>query len=148
MTSRSVTFGGLASAGLVAFYVVVVLGLSGSTDHLADQARADWYYLVPIVVGFGVQVALLVELRHRHAARGAAAVAGGMGGGASTAGMIACCAHHLGDFAPLIGASGAAAFLTDYRVPLMVAGIAVNAVGVGMAGRKLRAALVCERAGA
>jgi hypothetical protein len=51
--------------------------------------------------------------------------------------MVACCAHHLADLAPIVGVSGAAAFLTDWRLEFMLAGIAVNAVGVAITGRRL-----------
>ena len=139
MTPRSVRVGIVASAALAAFYVAVVWGASGSLRHLEDQARSDWYYLVPILGGFGLQVALVAELRARHRLHRAEAAAGGAGAGASTAGMIACCAHHLADLAPFVGATGAAAFLTDYRIPFMVVGIGVNAAGIAVAGRRLRA---------
>ena len=138
MNPRSVRAGALASAGLALFYVVVVAGASGSWDHFTDQARQDWYYLVLIVGGFGIQVALMSELRRRHRLHHSAAAASGAGAGASTVGMVACCAHHLADLAPFIGATGAAAFLTDYRVPFMVVGIGVNALGVTIAARRLR----------
>ena len=147
MTPRSVRIGAMASAGLALFYVVVVWAASGSFSHLVDQARGDWFYLVPIVVGFGLQVALVAELRARHRLHGTEAAAGGAGAGASTAGMIACCAHHLADLAPFIGATGAAAFLTDYRVPFMVVGIGVNAVGITVAARRLRRASVMDHHG-
>lgn len=52
--------------------------------------------------------------------------------------MVACCAHHAADIAPLLGASAAAVFLTTYRVPIMLIGIAVNAVGVAVAAHRLR----------
>lgn len=138
MSARSLRIGSMAAAGLAAFYVAVVAGASGSTSHLVDQIRTDWYLLALIIGGFGVQVGLLAELRRRHRFHGAAATASGAGAGASTTGMVACCAHHLADLAPLAGASGAAAFLTGYRVPFMVAGIGVNAVGILVAARRLR----------
>jgi len=53
--------GAAASAAMTLFYVAVVLGASRSIDHLTDQVGADWYLLLPIVAGFGVQVGLLVE---------------------------------------------------------------------------------------
>lgn len=138
MNFRSIRAGALASAGLVLFFVVVVAGASGSWEHLADQVRQDWYYLVAIVTGFGVQVALLSELRRRHRLRPGAATAGGAGAGASGVGMVACCAHHLADLAPFLGATGAAVFLTDYRVAFMILGIIVTAAGVTIAARRLR----------
>ena len=139
MSARSVRIAAIAAGGLGLLYVVVVWAASGSFDHLVDQARSDWYFLMLIIAGFGVQVALVSELRRRHRLQHAAAVAGagGAGMGASTAGMIACCAHHIADLAPFIGATGAATFLTDYRVPFMVVGIGVNAVGIAIAGRRL-----------
>lgn len=119
-------------------YMVVVAGASGSWDHFTDQARQDWYYLVLIVGGFGTQIALMSELRRRHRLHHGAAAASGAGAGASTVGMVACCAHHIADLAPFIGATGAAVFLTDYRIPFMVVGIGVNAAGVAIAARRLR----------
>ena len=137
MNPRSLRAGVSASAALAVFYVVVVWGASGSFSHLVDQGRTDWYYLVPIVAGFGTQVALLSELRRRHRLHHGAAAAGGAGAGASTVGMVACCAHHLADLAPFIGATGAAAFLSDYRIPFMVVGIGVNAIGITVAAYRL-----------
>ena len=139
MNARSVRAGLIGASALAAFYVVVVRGASGSWDHLRDQAAQDWYYLVLIVGGFGLQVALMAELRRRHRLHHGVAAASGAGAGASTAGMIACCAHHLADLAPFIGATGAATFLIDYRIPFMVVGIGVNAVGVTVAARRVHA---------
>ena len=138
MSKRSVRTAALAASGLALFYVTVVSTASGSFAHLIDQAAKDWYFLALIIGGFGVQVGLVSELRRRHRLQHATAVAGGAGMGASTAGMIACCAHHIADLAPFIGATGAATFLTDYRIPFMVVGIGVNSVGVAVAARRLR----------
>jgi hypothetical protein len=94
-----------------------------------------------ILAGFGTQVALFVGLRRRRRLHGAVRAAAGTGGSASAVGVVACCAHHVVDLAPVIGVSGAAVFLTSYRVPIMlagIAGIAVNAVGVAIAARRLR----------
>ena len=96
--------GAAASAAMTLFYVAVVLGASRSIDHLTDQVGADWYLLLPIVAGFGVQVGLLVELRRRQRMHRSVVAAGAAGAGASTVGMVACCAHHLADLLPLVGA--------------------------------------------
>ena len=135
MRPRSIRAGAIASTALALFYIVVVAGASGSWAHLTDQARQDWYYLALIIAGFGTQVAIISELRHRHRLHHGGAAVGGAG--ASTVGMVACCAHHLADLTPFIGATGAAAFLTDYRVPFMILGIGVNAVGITIAARRL-----------
>ena len=138
VTSRSFAVGALAAAMMGLFYVVVVRGASGSWNHLGNQARQDWAYLTVILAGFGTQVALVAELRRRHRLEGAMTAAGGAGAGASTAGMVACCAHHLADLVPFIGATGAATFFIDYRVPFMLVGIGVNALGVSIAVRRLQ----------
>lgn len=135
MTARSLRWGGLAAGGLVAFYVAV-LGGSAGWPHLRAQARQDWWLLAPIVLGFGVQMALTVELRHRHRAAHLVATTG-TATGASTVGMVACCAHHLADLLPVIGATGVAAALFDWRVPIMLVGIAINAAAITVATRRL-----------
>lgn len=135
---RSGAWGLVASGLLALFYVLVVRLASGSGEHLVDQIRRDWYLLVAILAGFGIQVACIVELRRRHRLGHAALAAGGTGSGASALGMVACCAHHLADLLPVLGATGAAAFLLDWRVPFMVDGIAINALGVAASVRRLR----------
>jgi hypothetical protein len=137
VTGRSVRVGVAAASVLAAFYVIVIVSASG-VDHLVGQAATDWPYLVAIVGGFGAQVALLVELRLRQRARRAEQAAAGAGAGASAVGMVACCAHHLADVLPIVGVSGAAAFLTDWRIEFMLGGIAVTTVGVVIAARRLR----------
>ena len=134
----SAALGTAASAAMVLFYVLVVLGASRSMGHLADQVATDRYLLLPIVAGFGVQVGLLVELRRRQRMHREVAAAGAAGAGASTVGMVACCAHHLADLFPLVGATAAATFLYDYRLPFMLAGVGLNAVAITVALRRLK----------
>ena len=138
LSSRSVRAGAIGFAALAVFYLGVVGGASRSLSHLGDQIARDWYLLVPIMAGFGVQISLVSELRRLHQMRGTAAAAGAAGAGSSMVGMVACCAHHIADLAPFIGAAGAAAFLTDYRVAFMAGGLGVNAIGIVIASHRLR----------
>ncbi|GBC87734.1 hypothetical protein HRbin12_01751 [bacterium HR12] len=135
---RSLWVGGLGAAGLALLYAAVVGIASGSIDHLVDQVRTDWYLLLPIAVGFGVQVGLLSELRRRRRMHGLAAGAGAAGARTSTVGMVACCAHHIADLAPFVGATAAATFLYEQRVAFMVVGLGINAVAITVAARRLR----------
>ena len=137
MSRRAVGWGAVALGGLALFYVTVLVLASGSA-HLVEQARTDWYWLVVLIGGFGVQVALLVELRRRRRAHHGATAAAGTGAAMSATGMVACCAHHLADLLPLLGATGAATLLLDYRVPVMLVGVAATAAGIVIAGRRLR----------
>ena len=136
--TRSIVAGVFGAIAMSAFYVAVVAGASGSWQHMTDQASADWYLLALVIGGFGVQVALFSELRRRYKLQAAAAAAGATGMGASTAGMVACCAHHLADLLPFLGATGLAAFLYDYRLAFVLVGVGVNALGITIALRRLR----------
>ena len=133
-----IAVGATASAAMMLFYVVVVLGASRSVDHLFDQVAADWYLLLPIVAGFGVQVGLLVELRRRQRMHRNVVTASAAGAGASTVGMVACCAHHLAELLPFVGATAAATFLYGYRLPFMLVGVGLNAIAISIAIRRLR----------
>jgi hypothetical protein len=136
---RSLLAGFGAGAGMAAFYGGVVWFASGSSSHLGDQIRSDWYLLVLVIAGFAVQVALLTELHRRHRLHARAAAAGGAGAGASAVGMVACCAHHLAHLLPFVGAAGAATFLSDNRLAFVAIGVGVNTIGVTIAARRLRA---------
>ena len=136
VSRRAVWWGLLAVVGLLGFYLAVIVAASG-VAHLGAQLALDWPWIAVIVAGFGVQMALLITLRERQRAR-AAAAAVGTGAGASVVGMLACCAHHLADIAPLVGVNLAATFLATYRVPFMAVGIAVNAIAVTITVHKLR----------
>lgn len=128
--------GAVAMLAMAGFYAVVV-GWAGGTEHLADQVRKDWWLLTPITVAFAAQVAVMVELRARHARHHALAPASGAAGSASAAGMIACCAHHIVELAPVAGLAGFATTVNDARVPLMLAGLALNLVVLAFAARRL-----------
>lgn len=135
---RSILAGIVGAVAMVAFYSAAVAGASGSWSHLTDQASDDWYLLVLVIGGFGIQVALFTELRRRYRLQAAAATASGAGMGASTVGMVACCAHHLADLLPFLSATGLAAFLYDYRVAFVLVGVGFNAAGITIAARRLR----------
>lgn len=136
--TRSVVAGVLGSLAMAAAYAGVVGGSSGSVRHLTEQIRTDWYLLTPIIAAFGLQVGLMVELRRRHRLTGAALGATAAGSGASTAGMVACCAHHVADFLPFLGMTAAAGFLGTYRAAFMGVGLAISALAVAVATRRLQ----------
>jgi hypothetical protein len=129
-----VAFGVLAALALVAFYLGIVT-LAQGWGHALQQLGDDLPFVGAIVAGFGTQVGLFTYLRgmHVHAAAGGVATSTGT----STAAMLACCAHHLVDVAPVIGLSGAAIFLNAYKTPLLWLGIVMNLVGILYLGRKI-----------
>lgn len=132
---RPLTFGLLAGAALLAFYLGIIT-LAQGWGHAVDQLGEDRWFVGAIAAGFATQVSLFTYLRGLHARAGASGVAASTG--TSTAAMLACCAHHLADVLPVIGLSGAAIFLNDYKTPLLWLGIAMNVAGIAYLLRQVR----------
>lgn len=135
-TKKSISFGILAFGFLLALYFGVLTLVSG-WQFTSDQFSQYWYYIVPLALGFGLQVALYFQLRqlvHRSRDSGTVMAASGT---TSTAAMISCCAHYLVNVAPLLGASGLVTFATQYQVEFFWVGLAFSAVGVAYISNKL-----------
>jgi len=126
--------GVLGTLAVTALYLGVV-SLSESWEHALSLFREDAPLVTGIVLGFGTQVGLYTYLKvGLHSARRtrAAGAFTGTAGSTSSFAMVACCAHHVTDVLPLVGLSGLAIFLADYRVPFMVFGLFSNHVGIGV----------------
>lgn len=123
----------LGGLSLIGLYLGLVSWAQGF-GHARELLWGDRYFVAAIAGGFGLQVGLFVHVRRLLARRAAGSAAGvtAAGTGTSTVAMVACCAHHLTDALPVLGLSGAAIFLNDYRIPLMATGLAVNAAGVAL----------------
>jgi hypothetical protein len=123
--------GVLASAFLVGFYFVVMTVAQGVGAAISLLVE-DWYFITPLVIGFGVQVALFWRTREIHmgATTSSARTVTGASGGISGLSMLACCAHHLAELLPILGLAGLAALLGEYRQPLVIVGIASNLAGI------------------
>ena len=134
--ARPSGFGALAFGVLLAAYFGVLTLVSG-WKFTVDQFNEFWYYIVPLGAGFGIQVALYVQLRQvisRSKDSGTVLAASGT---TSTAAMISCCAHYLVNVAPLLGATGLVTFATQYQVEFFWVGLAFNAAGIAYIGNKL-----------
>ncbi len=121
-------FGTLGGLGLLAFYLGVI-ALSQGWPHAFQQLGDDRWFILPITAGFALQVSLFVYLHQLHARTHALPVAASAT--TSSVAMLACCAHHLADIFPIIGLSGAALFLNDFKIPFLIAGIVMNLGGIG-----------------
>ena len=130
---------GLVGAlALVALYLGIVTWAQGA-DHAIELIWSDRVFVGLISIGFGTQVGLFTYLRLLQGAMARESVAlAGTGTAASSISMVACCAHHLAEVLPIIGLSGLAVFLVDFRTPLMLLGITMNLVGVVVMLRQLR----------
>ena len=127
---------GLAAGGALLGVYLGIITLAQGWAHARDQMIADRWFVAAIMAGFGTQVGLFVYLRSLHARSNPGAMAASTG--TSTVAMVACCAHHLADALPLIGLSGAAVFLNDFRGPILWTGITMNGLGIGYLGWKIR----------
>ncbi len=136
-TLRSWRLGLLAATGWIVVYALTVSLLAGPA-HLLDQVRRDGRLLGLLAAGFAIQVALLVELHRRQ--RGSTRTTGPAiaGTSVSTVGMVACCAHHVADLLPLVGAAGVATVVTSAQRPLMLVGLAINIAAIAILARSLR----------
>jgi Cu+-exporting ATPase len=126
---RIILVGAGAALLLLAFYSGI-LTLSQGVDHAIQQSAKLWYWLLPLIVGFGVQAGLFDFIRRSLSKRRAASASVATSGGISAGSMAACCAHHLSDVLPLLGLSGLAAFLVNYQVFFIVVGVMANIIGI------------------
>lgn len=138
--AASLAAGLAGSAALVGLYLGLVTWAQGPA-HALDLLWDDRLFVGLIAAGFGTQVGLFTYLRllQRAMARESVALAGA-GTATSTASMLACCAHHVADVLPLVGLSGLAVFLVEFRTPLMLLGVATNLAGIAVMVRELRRA--------
>jgi Cu+-exporting ATPase len=135
MVMRSVAAGILAGGLLLGVYFAVLTLVSG-WEFTLEQFATYWHFIVPLAVGFGVQVGLYTYLRRitRHGNAGKVAA---VSGGTSTAAMISCCTHYLANIVPILGATGLVALVGQYQVELFWVGLAFNLAGVLYIGSKV-----------
>ena len=120
--------GAAAALLLLAFYLTI-LTLVNSFDHALSELARMWYFIVPLSIGFGTQVGLYFYIKNFIAERAATASVAGAGG-LSGASMVACCAHHLTDFLPILGLSAFAIFLDKYQLTFILIALFSNFIGV------------------
>ena len=133
----------------VIFLAAIYFGIvswAESPEHAVDLFWEDRWLVIPILLGFGIQVALYSVLKLRlylptlsntpepGAGSPAPAASMGAGGATSTVAMVACCAHHVADVLPILGLTAAATFLAEYRTAFMAAGLTSNLIGIAVIG--------------
>jgi hypothetical protein len=123
----------LGSAFIATFYIGILTWAQG-WEYAASQLSRDRWYVLPIIIGFGIQAALYIILRFRLfvpvTTTGPGGAMMGTSGATSATAMVACCIHHVTDVLPILGLSAAASFLTRYQRPFMLVGLAMNIVGI------------------
>lgn len=124
----------LSGSLLIASFYFGILTWAQGWAYASSQFLRDRWYVIPIILGFGMQAALFSILRFRLfipiASTGHTGAFMGTSGGASATAMVACCVHHVTDVLPILGLSAAASFLTRYQRPFMLVGLAMNFIGI------------------
>ena len=126
---NALAFGLAGFAGLLLFFFGV-LSFANSPWHAIDQFKADWYWILPLTIGFGTQIGLYVWLQNQLLNVSSAGKEMAATGTVSGASMVACCAHHVTDVLPLLGLAGAAVFLQQYQSVFIIVGLFSNLAGI------------------
>jgi len=129
IAAKSILYGTLASAILLLVYFAVLTFVSG-WEFAQSQFVTYWYFIISLVVGFGIQIALYQYIKTLvHEGIGMGKVVG-VSGTTSTAAMISCCSHYLVNLVPILGVTGLVTFVAQYQVGLFWVGILFNIAGI------------------
>lgn len=122
----------MAAGMLIAVYLGIV-SLAESPKHALSLFWEDKIFVIPIMLGFGIQVGLYTLLKkgwHKPLNVPAGGATTAASGGVSTFAMVACCVHHVADALPLLGLTAAATFFANWKIPFMVVGSISNLIGI------------------
>ena len=118
-------YGILAGVGILFFYLAV-LTVFQSFDFAISEFRSLWLWILPLAVGFGIQVGLYNSILHTARINAEIAASGTVSGGS----MVACCSHFALNAIPILGFSGLASFLMTYQRWFFGLGILSNVIGI------------------
>lgn len=128
---RPALYGLLSALALFSVYMSI-LTLSSTLGNAWDEFWARWPWFTTLLIGFGVQIGLVVYVRSYHkflrtkpGGTGALAASASLSGGA----MLACCLHYVTNVLPFLGLSAAALFVSEYQVWFLAIGIASGFLG-------------------
>ena len=119
---------GLAASTLLLAFYFIVASLLGGISFALDNFVKLWYWMIPLVAGFGIQIGMFFYVKEQmhKKATGTAAASSGI----SATSMVACCAHHIADIAPFLGITALGLFLTKYQSTFLLMGVFSNILGI------------------
>ena len=127
---------GLAGAVFLTALYFGIVSWAESPQHALELFWEERWIVIPIILGFGVQMALYTILRRRLFVpvmnTGSSGALTGASGTTSTLAMVACCAHHVTDVLPILGLTAAATFLANYQTAFMLVGLGTTLVGIAV----------------
>ena len=116
---------------IINFLVLAILNFPAMAIF---QIKKYIWLLIPLVLGFGIQIGLYTYLKHLNAVCNITSMAGG---GVSSISMLLCCSHYLVNFLPFISLS-TANLLTEYTFYILLFGVASNLLGIWFMLNKIR----------
>ncbi|MDO8340397.1 MAG: hypothetical protein Q7T59_00305 [Candidatus Woesebacteria bacterium] len=125
---RSIIKGFVASLILLSAYFIVITLISGFV-FAKDQFRQFWFYVVPLSIGFGIQIGIFSYLRNLHKTKLSSKVLATTGT-TSTFAMVSCCTHYLVNILPILGVVGIISFITQYQIEFFWIGLILNLAGI------------------
>lgn len=116
-----------AALSLLMFYFIVASLFGGLSFAIGNFVKL-WYWMIPLVAGFGIQMGGFFYFKQimRASVAGNAIASTGI----STTSMVACCVHHIADIAPFLGITTLGLFLGKYQPAFLILGIVSNALGI------------------
>lgn len=126
---KPILMGLLGTSLLLGFYFLTMRLLTGGFEAAVDQFENLWYFMVPLAIGFGIQVGLYVHLRTKMKSLQSKKLLAGNTTTSAVA-MIACCAHHATDVLPFIGLAFVSTILVKYQTVILIIAIGSNIVGI------------------
>jgi cation transport ATPase len=112
---------------------ILILSVLNNLDYAWSQFLFLANWMVPLVIGFGIQVGMFSYMRRFARLAKSGKLSGApvvASAGISTGSMIACCLHHVVDFLPFLGLSAVAIFASQFQSFLLAVGIVSNLIGI------------------
>ncbi len=125
---RTSIYGILAGLGILAFYISI-LTIFQSYGFAIYEFKRLWAWLIPLAMGFGIQIGLYTSIIHDSTLNHGVATSGTISGGS----MVVCCSHYFLSILPFIGIAGLSAFtsfLMTYQKAFFSIGIVSSIVGI------------------
>jgi hypothetical protein len=125
---------GLAGVLFISGLYFGLVSWAENPRHALDLFWQERFIVIPLFLGFGIQMTLYTILKKRLFISPAGSTPSGMitgtSGTTSTIAMVACCAHHVTDVLPILGLTAATTFLAEYQSVFMLVGLVITYLGV------------------
>ena len=127
-----IIYGGIGMTIILGLFIVF-LSILNSFEYAWFQFQFLSRWMVPLTIGFGIQVGMFSYMRRFARLEKSGKISGApviASAGISTGSMIVCCLHHVVDVLPFLGISAVAIFASQFQSFLLAVGIVSNLLGI------------------